>query len=173
MQRHNTRLGVSLLLILALAACSYRSSDTYRVGETGRKLDVERAVILSSREVVVTDDSDVQNNYYGPIAGGTIAGVGSSVAGAPGAIVLGAVVLGLGLGYLIEEAAETRTGHEYVLQNPDTGKEYALVVSAPSGAELLPPGTAVRVVGSRDYTRLERDLSAPAALDASEPTTSE
>jgi outer membrane lipoprotein SlyB len=118
-----------IVLAVALVACSYESSDTYRASETGQKLSVEYAVVQSSREVTVTEDTDVEKNWYGPVATATVAGVGANVGGANDAIVFGAAVLGLGLGYLIEEAADTRKGHEYILRDSETGEEYAIVVS--------------------------------------------
>ena len=144
-------------MVFALAACSYESSGTYRASQTGQKLDVEYAVVQSSREVTVTEDSDIEKNWYGPVAGATIAGVAANVGGAQDAIVLGAAVVGLGLGYLIEEAADTRKGHEYILRNSETGEEYALVVSVKDGAKPLPPGTPVRIIGSGRQLRIEQE----------------
>lgn len=142
---------------LALAACSYESSDTYRASQTGEKLRVEYAVVQSSREVTVTEDTDLEKNWYGPVATGVIAGVAADVAGAHDAIVVGAAVLGLGLGYLIEEAADTRKGHEYVLRDSESGEEYAIVVSVPDGAEPLPAGSRVRIIGSGGELRVEQE----------------
>ena len=150
------RILAFVFLAIALFACTYESSGTYRASQTGQKLRVEYAVVQSSREVTVTEDTDVEKNWYGPVATATIAGVGADVAGAHDAIVLGAAVVGLGLGYLIEEAADTRKGHEYVLRNSETGEEYALVVSVPEGAKLLPPGTPVRIIGSGKQLKIER-----------------
>jgi len=147
----------AILAIITLAACAYESSTTYRASQTGQKLHVEYAVVQSSREVTVTEDTNVEKNWYGPVATATIAGVGADVAGAKDAIVLGAAVLGLGLGYLIEEAADTRKGHEYILRDSKTGEEYALVVSAPNDAKPLPPGTPVRIIGSGPHMRIEQE----------------
>ncbi len=145
------------IAVVALFGCTYGSGDTYRVSETGRKLQVEQAIVLSSRQVTVTEDPGFENNWYGPVAGATVAGVGADIAGAESAIVLGAAVIGLGLGYLIEEAADTRAGHEYVMRDSETGEEYAIVVAAKDGAQPLPPGTAVRIIGSRGSLRVEPD----------------
>ena len=49
----------------------------------------------SSREVAVTEDSDVEKNWYGPVAAATVAGVAANVGGAQDAIVLGAAVVGV------------------------------------------------------------------------------
>jgi len=147
----------AILVVIAVTACAYESSTTYRASQTGQKLRVEYAVVQSSREVTVTEDTDVEKNWYGPVATATIAGVGADVAGAKDAIVLGAAVIGLGLGYLIEEAADTRNGHEYILRDSKTGEEYALVVSVPNGAKPLPPGTPVRIIGSGQHMRVEQE----------------
>jgi outer membrane lipoprotein SlyB len=145
-----------IIAAVALVACTYDSSGTYRASETGQKLSVEYAVVQSSREVTVTEDTDMEKNWYGPVATATIAGVGANVGGAQDAIVFGAAVLGLGLGYLIEEAADTRKGHEYVLRDSETREEYAIVVSVQDGAKPLPPGTAVRIIGSGRHLRMLR-----------------
>ena len=147
----------TFMTAFALLACAYETSDTYRASQTGQKLKVEYAVVQSSREVTVTEDSDVEKNWYGPVATATIAGVAADVGGAQDAIVLGAAVLGLGLGYLIEEAADTRKGHEYVLRDNETGEEYALVVSVQDSAKPLPPGTPVRIIGSGRHLRVEQE----------------
>jgi len=146
-----------MFVALTLSACTYESSETYRASQTGQKLRVEYAVVQSSREVRITEDTDIEKNWYGPVAGATIAGVAADVGGAQDAIVLGAAVVGLGLGYLIEEAADTRKGHEYVLRNSETGEEYSLVVSVQAGAEPLPPGTPVRIIGSGRQLRIEQE----------------
>lgn len=151
------RVFAVLVMAVALVACTYESSGTYRASQTGQKLRVEYAVVQSSREVTVTEDTDVEKNWYGPVATATIAGVGADVAGAQDAIVLGAAVLGLGLGYLIEEVADTRKGHEYILRDSETGEEYALVVSVQDGARPLPPGTPVRIIGSGGGLRVEQE----------------
>ncbi len=151
------RVFAVLVMAVALVACTYESSGTYRASQTGQKLRVEYAVVQSSREVTVTEDTDVEKNWYGPVATATIAGVGAGVAGAQDAIVLGAAVLGLGLGYLIEEVADTRKGHEYILRDSETGEEYALVVSVQDGARPLPPGTPVRIIGSGGGLRVEQE----------------
>lgn len=151
----NCRLIV--VFAIAVTACTYETSDTYRASQTGQKLQVEYAVVQSSREVTITEDPDIEKNWYGPVAAGTIAGVAADVAGAQEAIVLGAAVIGLGLGYLIEEAADTRKGHEYILRNNQTGEEYAIVVSVKDDAKLLPPGAAVRIIGTGRQLRIEED----------------
>lgn len=151
------RLQLVAALIVLLVGCTFESSDTYRASQTGQKLQVEYAVVQSSREVTITEDPDIEKNWYGPVAAGTIAGVAADVAGAQEAIVLGAAVIGLGLGYLIEEAADTRKGHEYILRNNQTGEEYAIVVSVKDGATLLPPGTPVRIIGTGRQLRVEED----------------
>ena len=148
---------VTIVMALALSACTYESSGTYRASQTGQKLRVEYAVVESSREVTVTEDTDIEKNWYGPIAGATLGGVAADVGGAQDAIVLGAAVVGLGLGYLIEEAADTRKGHEYILRDSETGEEYALVVSVKDGAKPLPPGTPVRIIGSGRQLRIEQE----------------
>lgn len=151
------RVLATVVLGIALFGCTYESSETYRASQTGQKLRVEYAVVQSSREVTVTEDPDLEKNWYGPVAAATIAGVGADVAGAQEAIVLGAAVIGLGLGYLIEEAADTRKGHEYVLRDSETGEEYALVVSVKDGAKPLPPGTPVRIIGTGSQLRIEQE----------------
>jgi outer membrane lipoprotein SlyB len=149
-------LALGPVLALGLAACSYPTSQTYRASETGRKLEVEYATVISSRAVTVIEDPDAKKNWYGPIAGATVGGVSASAGGASDAIVIGAAVIGLGLGFLIEEMADTRKGHEYILRDEKTGEEFALVVQAVSDAEPIPPGTRIRIVGTGSYRRVER-----------------
>ena len=147
----------AMILAAGLMACSYQTSETYRISETGKKLAIEHAVVTSSREVTVTEDSDISKNWYGPIAGAALAGAAADVGGASDAIVIGAVVVGLGLAYLIEEYADTRKGHEYILRNDETGEEFAVVVSVKDDAQLLPPDTSVRIIGSGPYRRVEQE----------------
>ncbi len=148
----------TMIFAAALFACTYQTTDTYLVSETGKRLPVEYAIVVSSREVTVTEDPDVSKNWYGPVAGATLSGVAAQTGGASDAIVLGAAVIGLGLGYLIEEAAETRKGHEYVLHDEQTDEQFAIVVSVDDGAELLAPGTPVRIIGKGGYQRVEREM---------------
>jgi outer membrane lipoprotein SlyB len=78
------------------------------------------------------------------------------LAGARDAIVVGAAVIGLGLGFLIEEAADTRNGHEYILRDDNSEKQFALVVQTTSGSQPIAAGTRVRIIGSGRYRRVEQ-----------------
>jgi outer membrane lipoprotein SlyB len=144
------------VLAIGLVACSYPASQTYRASETGKKLEVEHAVVVSSREVTVTEDPDVNKNWYGPLAGATVGGVSATAGGASDAIVIGAAVIGLGLGFLIEEAADTRKGHEYI-RNPRPHRRN----------RKLPPGRTVAADPARKRTEVDLDQRSPGGFHRS------
>ncbi len=139
------------LAVLALAGCSTTSPDVIKPGEAQRLSQVQDAVVLNVRPVVV----EGTQSGGGAVAGGVIGGVaGSSVGGRREQAAVG--VLGAVLGGVIGNAAErygTRENAvEILLQMSATGERRAIVQA--KGEETLNPGDPVILVTTNGKTRV-------------------
>lgn len=139
-------LAVVLISGIALAGCARSlSPDVYSRGEVGAKVEVEDAVLLSSRDVRI----EGTRSNVGAGVGAVVGGVGGSYAGKGSDArlgVLGAIagaVVGAVVGAAVEEAATESQGVEYLVRLPD-GETVAVV--QPKGATDLQPGDHVLLV---------------------------
>lgn len=138
------------LSVLALAGCSTTSPDVIKPGDAQRLSQVQDAVVLNVRPVVV----EGSQSGGGAVAGGVIGGVaGSSVGGRREAAAVG--VLGAVLGGVVGNAAErygTRENAVEVLLQMSNGDRRAIVQA--QGEEKLRAGDAVILVTTGGKTRV-------------------
>lgn len=145
-----SRLMVLSLSLVALAGCSTTSPDVIKPGEAQRLSQVQDAVVLHVRPVVV----EGSQSGGGAVAGGVIGGVaGSSVGGRREAAAVG--VLGAVLGGVVGNAAErygTRESAVEILLQMSSGERRAIVQG--KGDENLKAGDAVILVTTNGKTRV-------------------
>lgn len=140
-------------LVLALAACTTSTSNTYSSRDIGVPIETSTATVLSSRVIDIKGEPGSFGPAVGGIAGGTTAGVTiGSGSGSTVAAVLGALI-GAGAGYLAEQQLNSREGLEYVLQMDD-GRTVTLVQNREGEEEPLPDGTPVLVQINSRYSRI-------------------
>ena len=135
---------------LALAGCSTTSPDVIKPGEAQRLSQVQDAVVLHVRPVVV----EGSQSGAGAVTGGVVGGVaGSSVGGRREAAAVGA--LGAVLGGVLGNAAErygTRESAVEIVLRMSSGERRAIVQA--KGDEVLKPGDAVMLVTTNGKTRV-------------------
>lgn len=138
---------VSLAL---LAGCSTTSPDVIKPGEAQRLSQVEDAVVLNIRPVVVEGSQSGGGAATGAVIGGV---AGSSVGGRREALAVGA--LGAVLGGVVGNAAErygTREDAVEILLQMANGQRRAIVQA--QGRETLKAGDAVILVTTGGKTRV-------------------
>ena len=143
--------GLTVLSLCVLAACSTTSPDVIKPGDAQRMSQVQDAVALNVRPVVVEGSQSGAGGATGAVIGG-IAGAGSTgnsrgsaMAGVAGAVV-GAVV-----GNAVERFGTREDAVEILLQLPN-GERRAIVQA--KGNETLNPGDAVILVTTGGKTRV-------------------
>jgi len=140
--------------LTALSACTTTNPDVIQPGEAQRLSNVEDAVVLSVRPVVVEGSQSGMGSAAGAVAGGV---AGSSVGGSREAVVVG--VLGAVAGAVVGNAAErfgTReSAVEIILQTPN-GQRRSIVQA--QGKEQFEPGDPVLLVRSGGKVRAIKAL---------------
>lgn len=143
--------GLTVLSLCVLAACSTTSPDVIKPGDAQRMSQVQDAVVLNVRPVVVEGSQSGAGGATGAVIGG-IAGAGSTgnsrgsaMAGVAGAVV-GAVV-----GNAVERFGTREDAVEILLQL-STGERRAIVQA--EGNETFKPGDAVILVTTGGKTRV-------------------
>jgi outer membrane lipoprotein SlyB len=165
--------GLALAGLLAvgalLSACSTTSPDVIKPGDAQRMSQVEDAVVLNVRPVVVEGSQSGLGGATGAVIGG-IAGTGASSNNNASAMIgiAGAVVGGV-VGNAVERFGTREEAIEILLQMPN-GARRSLVQA--KGTEAFNPGDAVILVTTGGKTRVMRAPKAtiPAA-PASSPVT--
>jgi len=156
----------SMVSLCVLAACSTTSPDVIKPGDAQRLSQVEDAVVLSSRPVVVEGSQSGLGGVAGAVVGG-VAGSGSGNNRTAAVVgVLGAVA-GSVVGNAVERFGTREDAVEILLQMPN-GQRRAIVQA--KGTETFNPGEAVILVTTGGKTRvmLAPKVAAPAA-PASQP----
>lgn len=144
-----------LLLIAvtaALAACTTTSPDVIQRGDAQRLSQVQDAVVLNVRPVVVDGSQSGIGGAAGAVAGGV---AGSSVGGSREQIVVG--VLGAVAGAVIGNAAErygTREQAYEIMVQLRNGERRAIVQA--QGNENFQPGDQVVLVSTGGTTRVTK-----------------
>ena len=147
-----------LLLVAAaaaLAACSTTSPDVIQRGDAQRLSQVQDAVVLNVRPVVVDGSQSGIGGAAGAVAGGV---AGSSVGGNREQIVVG--VLGAVAGAVIGNAAErfgTREQAYEIMVQLRNGERRAIVQA--QGNESFQPGDQVVLVSTGGTTRVMKQQS--------------
>lgn len=144
------------LLLLAftavLAACTTTSPDVIQRGDAQRLSQVQDAVVLNVRPVVVDGSQSGIGGAAGAVAGGV---AGSSVGGSREQIVVG--VLGAVAGAVIGNAAErygTREQAYEIMVQLRNGERRAIVQA--QGNETFQPGDQVVLVSTGSTTRVTK-----------------
>jgi outer membrane lipoprotein SlyB len=153
--------AVSVCAMVALAGCSTTSPDVIKPGDAQRMSQVEDAVVLNVRPVVVEGSQSGLGGATGAIVGG-VSGVGASSNSRAGAVVgvVGAVVGGV-VGNAVERFGTREDALEILLQLAN-GQRRAIVQA--KGNETFNPGDAVILVTTGGKTRvmLAPKVAAPA-----------
>jgi outer membrane lipoprotein SlyB len=145
---------------IALAACSTTSPDVVQRGDAQRLSQVQDAVVLNVRPVVVDGSQSGLGGATGAVAGGV---AGSSVGGSREQIVVG--VLGAVAGAVIGNAAErygTREQAYEIMVQLRNGERRAIVQA--QGNETFQPGDQVVLVSTGGTTRVTKQQSVQPAL---------
>ncbi|MCU0837434.1 MAG: hypothetical protein MUE49_01770 [Rhodospirillales bacterium] len=157
----------SLLAVatVALVACGTPSASRYQATDVGKSIQTARGVIVSSRPIEVAGET----SPWGPAAGGALGGAGAYGAFGSGWTSVIGGVLGAGIGYAAQEALNSRSGYEYIVQMDD-GRMVTVAQNRESSSEIpLPPGARVLVQTSGSYNRVIADPTAAAAPSAVAP----
>ncbi|MFT3856633.1 MAG: hypothetical protein QM742_03685 [Aquabacterium sp.] len=151
--------------LCVLAACSTTSPDVIKPGDAQKLSQVEDAVVLNVRPVVVEGNQSGMGAATGAVLGGA-AGLGGSRNNTSSAMigVAGAVVGGI-VGNAVERYGTREDALEILLQMPN-GSRRSIVQAA--GNEAFKPGDAVILVTTGGKTRvmLAPKSTAPAAQPA-------
>lgn len=139
--------------LLWLAACTTTSPDVIQQGDAQRLSQVEDAVVLNVRPVVVEGNQSGLGGVSGAVVGG-IAGAGSTgnPRGSAMAGVVGAVVGGV-VGNAVERYGTREDAVEILLQMAN-GTRRSIVQAA--GNEAFNPGDPVILVTTAGKTRVMR-----------------
>jgi outer membrane lipoprotein SlyB len=153
---------LTLALALSLAACSTTSPDVIQPRDAQRLSNVQDAVVLNVRPVVV----EGQQSGTGAVAGGVIGGIsGASVGGRRESAAIGIIgaVAGAVAGNAIERFG-TREDAVEILVQLTNGERRALVQA--KGNENLASGDSVILVTTGGKTRV---MKAPTVGAAASP----
>jgi hypothetical protein len=112
-------------------------------------------VVLESREIRVEDPHANRNHLGAAYTGGVISAIVANAASNDGTVIVGALLAGLGAGWMIGELSEASLpGHAYVVKDAKSGEVYTVVQPTPGNDWLLPPGTEVFVIGESRTARV-------------------
>jgi outer membrane lipoprotein SlyB len=140
------------LMLAVLAACSTTSPDVVKPGDAQRLSQVEDAVVLNVRPVVV----EGSQSGAGAATGAVIGGVGgASVGGAREQIIVG--VIGAVVGGVVGNAAErygTREDANEILLQMSNGQRRSIIQA--KGNETFNPGDPVLLVTTGGKVRVMR-----------------
>ncbi len=150
------------LIVPSLPGCSTKSGATYTPDEAGSVMDVSRATVTHSRQVIIEGLKNDQAAGWGTIVGATVAGAGAygltrgdSPLGV--AVTIIAAVGGALAGTLIEEQKNKWPGAEYILEQT-SGKQIAVVQTLTSGEKIIPSGQSVVILhGKNGFIRVVPD----------------
>ena len=107
---------LSATCLFAITGCAKNySPDVYSPGGMQQASKVDRAIVRSVRQVDVDDPSLGLGTAAGA-AGGGIAGSQIGRGGGNAAAVLGGVLIGGAIGWLIDHEANATTAYEYILE---------------------------------------------------------
>jgi len=140
------------LMLAVLAACSTTSPDVVKPGDAQRLSQVEDAVVLNVRPVVV----EGSQSGAGAATGAVIGGVGgASVGGSREQVIVGVVgaVVGGVVGNAVERFGTREDANEILLQMAN-GQRRSIIQA--KGNEIFNPGDAVLLVTTGGKVRVMR-----------------
>lgn len=157
MMTWSVRAPMLALAAAVLVGCGTPTGSTYNPSDVGRSIDTARGSIVSSRPIEISGET----NAWGPAAGGALGAAGTYGAFGSGWTSIIGGVLGAGAGYAAQQAINTRSGFEYIVQMDD-GRTMTVAQNRESSSEApLAPGTRVLVQTSGSYNRVIADPGAP------------
>jgi outer membrane lipoprotein SlyB len=169
--RVSTALAVKAAMaasVCVMAACSTTSPDVIKPGDAQRLSQIEDAVVLNVRPVVIEGDQSGLGAGTGAVLGG-LAGMGASSNNRSSAMigVAGAVVGGI-VGNAAERFGTRETALEILLQMPN-GSRRSIVQA--KGTETFNPGDPVILVTTGGKTRLmlAPKITTPSAVPPQTP----
>lgn len=143
------------LLLYGLAACTAQQPGLTRADGSAADYGPKAAVVLESREVRVEDPHANRNHLGAAYTGGVLSAMVANSLSGDGTIVLGALLAGMGAGWMAGELGEeSLPGHAYVVQDSESGEVYTVVQPTRGNDWLLPPGTDVFVIGESRTARV-------------------
>lgn len=145
--------GVSIALALTLAACASSSPDVIQRGDAQRMSQVEDAVVLTVRNVVVDGSQSGIGAAVGGVTGAVAGYSGSGVQREAQVLGLLVGVAGAAAGNAIERLA-TREDAVEVLVQLKNGERRAVVQA--KGEQALVPGDAVILVTTGGKVRIAK-----------------
>lgn len=147
------KIGISLLLIIGLAACAPHPGQTrYNMAEAGKAVEIEEAVVTRAIQVAITGQTTGAGSSIGMLSGaGAGVGVGSGN-GQIAAVIAGAVI-GAIAGEIIEQEARNTVGIEYHLKFKN-GKRKTIVQHQHAEDVVFKTGDKVLVQSSGSYQRV-------------------
>ncbi|MEY2653071.1 MAG: hypothetical protein RLZZ524_98 [Pseudomonadota bacterium] len=144
------RAGLAVALALVLTACSTTSPDVVQPRDAQRLSNVQDAVVLNVRPVVV----EGQQSGTGAVAGGVVGGIaGGSVGGRreSAAVAIIGAAAGAVIGNTVERFGTREDAVEILIQLPN-GDRRAIVQA--KGNENLLAGDAVLLINTGGKTRV-------------------
>ncbi len=154
--------SLSVVAGLALSGCAVSDSSTYSRSDVGQVIETGYGTVLSSRPVTIRDTGSGAIGSAGGAAAGGV--VGSTIGRGTGntlATVAG-VLIGAGIGYLVEQEFRSNQGVEYIVELED-GRAVAIAQNLSRGDAPIPDGTPVLIQYGNDYTRLVPSPAGPPA----------
>lgn len=124
---------LALFSLVIVSGCYHNraySSHTYKERNVGQVAHTYKAVIVSSRQVVIRAEGGIDNNAVGTITGAAAgAAIGSQIGRGRGrgAAIAGGAILGGLAGHEIEREAKTEYGMEYTVRILRTGELVTVV----------------------------------------------
>lgn len=157
---NRARVGAAFISAVLLAGCATSSPDVVQRRDAQRAAQVQDAVVLSVRKVVIDGEQSGLGGTTGAVIGG-IAGSTRSQGREQAAIAVIGAVAGAVVGNAIERASTREDAQELLLQLPNG--ERRVIVQA-QGDENLKPGDAVLLItGTNGRTRVSRNPAGQAA----------
>ena len=157
--------SVAVVSLAAMAACSTTSPDVIKPEDAQRMAQVENAVVLNVRPVVIEGNQSGAGAVTGGVLGGA-AGMGASSNNRSSAMIgVAGAVVGAVVGNAVERFGTREDAVEILLQTAN-GQRRSIVQA--KGNETLNAGDAVILVTSGGKTRvmLAPKVTAPAAPTA-------
>lgn len=145
--------GVSVVLVLALAACASSSPDVIQRGDAQRLSKVEDGVVLTTRAVVVDGSQSGIGAAVGGVTGAVVGATRGGSNAESNAIGLLVGVAGAVAGNAIERMGTREEATELLIQLK--GGERRAVVQA-NGSERLLPGDKVILITSGGKVRVAK-----------------
>lgn len=152
-----TKKGLSLLLVVALAACVPQpGQNSYNLAESGKAVQIEYATILRAKQVKIIGEQTGAGTVTGGLVGGIAA---SNIGGGDGALLaaIGGAVIGGIMGSLAEQELQNTVGIEYFIRVDGEKKAKSIVQNQHKEDVVFKKGDRVIVQLQGGYQRVMAD----------------